>query len=222
MELLVADMPWWFTFSGIFADFVFAFTALFISLAAYRVYRFTKQRSTAFFTIAFASMSLAYFVQAILHIFVLLGLRQAQMYANLGAAISSFQLSVLAVSFYIFFMIAGVSLLAYICLREKRPETFALFLLVSLVGLIFTSYLMLTFYLLTTIFLSFIAYFYYQRHLQRKTTSSLLIFLGFSLLLLGHFQLAISSLSGWFYLSGQFTALAGYISLLWSLLRVVR
>jgi hypothetical protein len=161
-------------------------------------------------------------MQLLLNYFILTGVRTSQLLPNVVAASSTtLQLSVIAVILHMFFKTTGLALLAYVTLKERNMKIFILLVAISFVGLVFSGFLSLSFFLITSIFLAFITLQYYRRHARKPTTNSLLVFLGFGLFLLGNIQLAFASSLSLLYISGHFIALLGYVLLLMSLLRVV-
>ena len=216
MNLIAVGIPEWFTISGIAIEIVFALVTLLIALYSYKIYKITNQEQTGLFSIAFASISLSYLIQAMMNSFIVLGARNA-----LDAiAPLVFPLSVIAVSLHVVLMLGGLALLAFVMLKEKNPEVFVLFLFLSFAGLLATKSLILTFYLLSSIYLVFITFRHYCRHKKQGTTNSLLVYLGFAFIFIGNFQLALSMFLGIFFLLGHITILIGYFLLLASLLRV--
>lgn len=224
MDLIALGIPRWFTASGIATEFIFGLFTLLIMFFSYRIYKLTNQRYTGLFTVAFASFTMSYFIHALLNLFILLGVNSSDVVGMFAPTIQHniFPLSVVAVSLHILFMIGGLSLLAYVTLKESNPKIFVLFILLSGIGLITTKALILTFYLLASMFLLFITIQHYSRYVRLQNTNSLIIFCAFAFIFLGNFQLALSIFIGIFYLLGHLTVLVGYMLLLASLLRVVR
>lgn len=225
MDLIALGVPRWYTTSGIAIELLFAFVALAIALFSWKVHKFMKKRQTGLFTLGFFLISFAYFIQAALNFFIVRGIMSHTVLSAMRAPpeiVTSFQLSIIAVSLHVLFVIAGLALLAYVTLKERNPQVYALLISVSILGLLFTKYLILTFYLMSSIYYLFITLQHYKRHTQRHTLTSFFIYFGFALLFIGTFQLAISMILGIFYILGHLTLLIGYLLLLASLLRVTR
>ena len=224
MDLIALGVPMWFTASGIISEFVFGLVTLLIAFFSYRVYKLTHQRYTGLFTLSFASISAAYFIQAALNLFIILGVNSSDLVGVIAPAIrhNVFPLSVVAVMLHIALLIGGLAVLSYVTLKESNPRVFVLLVLLAIVGLLTTDALILTFYLMSSMFLLFITLQHYSRHKKSGTVGSLLIYFGFALIFLGNFQLAMSFFIGTFYILGHLTTLIGYFLLLASLLRVVR
>lgn len=224
MDLIALGIPSWFTASGIATEYVFGLVTLLIAFYAYRIYKLTHQRYTGLFTLSFISISIAYFIQATLNLLIVVGVRSHDLVGAVAPTVQqfTFPLSVIAVSMHMLFMIGGLALLAYVTLKEANAPVYALFIVLSFIGLLTTSVLILTFYLLTSTYLLFITLQHYRKHKKQRTMNSLLIYFGFASIFLGNFQLALSMFLGIFYLFGHMTVLIGYFLLLASLLRVVK
>ena len=203
---------------------VFALVTLGVAYYAYRVHRLSRQRSPLLFGMAFLGVSGAYFVQALFNYLLLIGIRTQHIMgtSNPNVVNGAFQLSVFAVYLHMILMIAGVSLLAYVTLKERGAKIYLLLLFISMVGLFLTFHPSLLFYLIISIFLAFITAQHYQRHMKRPNKNTLLVFLGFGMVFLGTVQLAFATALSALYVSGHFIVLLGYLVLLASLLRIVR
>ena len=224
MDLIACATPVWFGGSDIVLQLFFALVTILIAYYAYKMYRVAKQRSTLYFGLSFLSISFAYFIQAIFNFLKLESIQSADiLFMNAHHAMSTtFQLSILAVVSHIFFMILGFALLAYVTLKERSAKIFLLMITLSFIGIVFTPFFKLVFYLIATIFLLFIAAQHYQRHAKVGTITSLLVFGGFFLLFIGNLLLAAVNVVHKFYVLAHIIILVGYLLLLFSLLRVVR
>ena len=224
MDLLAFGVPQWFTGSGIILELIFALVTLLIAVYSYKVYKIARQRYTFLFGAAFFSIGIAYFLQAALNFLIHQRINSVDLFsvALPLAQCPTFQLSILAVSLHIFFMIAGLALLAYVTLKERNYQIYILFLVLSLIAILFATHLVFVFHLLSSVFLAFILIQHYRRHGTHRSINSFLVFFSFALLFIGHLQLAISMFLSLFYILGYITVFAGYILLLANLLRVVR
>lgn len=224
MDLLAFGVPHWFTGSGIIIELIFALVTILIAFYAYKVYRIARQRYIMLFGLAFMSISFAYFIQAVLNFFILKQVQSYHIFTTILAPerCPSIQLSIFAVWLHIIFMIAGIALLAYVTMKERGKKIYLLFIALSVIALLFSFDVILTFHLLTSAFLLFITIQHYNRHKSQGTVNSLLVFFGFGFIFLGALQLAAASILGLFYIFGHLTVLVGYLLLLASLLRVVR
>lgn len=224
MNLLVFGIPNWFTSSGILMELVFALVTIMISVYSYKVYKITKQRNTFLFGGAFFSIALAYFLQATLNFLITTKVNSKDLFSLVMPVTHcpSFQLSVLAVFSHMFFMIIGLSLLSYVTLKERNHQTFVLLVLLSLTAIALSHYLLLSFFIISSIFLLFITLQHYKRHVKKGKRSTLILFMGFGLIFLGMLQLAISTYLGLFYLLGHISMFIGYFLLLINFWRVLK
>lgn len=224
MDLVAFGVPHWFSSSGILLELVFALVTLLIAVYSYKVYKIARQRYTFLFGAAFFSIGIAYFVQATLNFMIHRSINSIDIFSMAlpPAHCPTFPLSVLAVSLHMFFMIAGLALLAYVSLKERNYNIFALFILLSFIAILFAIHTVLVFYLIASIFLAFIMFQHYKRLGTHKSLNTYLLFVGFGLLFVGNLQLTISMFLGLFYILGHITVFIGYLLLLANLLRVVR
>ena len=223
MQIITCSTPLWFGISEIIIQLIFALVTFFVAFFAYKVYKISRQKPSLLFGLGFIAVSFAYFIAAIFNYLLLMGVRTIHILPNAGIiAHHMMQLSVLVVALHMLSMISGLALLAYVTLKERGVKVFLLILSTSLVGLVMSASLGVTFYVITSIFLLFITAQYFQRHARKPTTSTLMIFLGFGMLFLGNIQLAFATNLSLLYISGHFISLFGYLLLLASLLRVTR
>lgn len=220
MEFIVNTIPQWFANSGIILEIVFAIVTLMIAAYAYKIYKISKQRYILLFGLSFFSITIAYFIQAIINFLIQRSISSRDILSSIiPNHIPLIQLSVLAIGIHILFMIAGWALLAYVSLHEKNLRIFFLLTTISFIGLLFASNTILIYYLLASAFLGFITYQHYKKHNIQRNYNSMRIFFGFGLIFLGNIQLAASTFSIIFYFLGHITVLVGYILLLINLIK---
>lgn len=223
MQLITCTTPLWFGISEIIIQLIFMLVTFFIAFFAYKVYRISRQKSLFLFSLAFIAVSFGYFIEALFNYLLFLGVRTTHLLPVFsGTTQPVFQLSILAIGLHMLFMVSGLALLSYVTLKERGIKVLTLLLSLSLVGLVMSAHIGVTFYLITSIFLLFITAQYFQRHARKPTTNSLMVFLGFGMLFLGTVQLAFASTLDLLYISGYFISLFGYLLLLANLLRVIR
>ncbi len=224
MDLISCSTPSWFGGSSIFIVLFFALVTLLIAYYAYKMYRIAKQSSTLYFGLAFLSISISYFIQALFNFLKLKSIGSADLLflSAKELAVSTIQLSVLAMIMHVLFMVLGFALLAYVTLKERGSKIFLLFVSLSFVAILFTPYFHIVFNLIVAIFLLFIAAQHYQRHAKLGTTTTFLVFSGFSLLFIGHILMVAVNIVQTFYVLAHIITMVGYIVLLVSLLRVVK
>lgn len=225
MQLVTCPILPWFKGPEFLIELVFAAVAFIIAFYAYRVYKISRQRSIMLFGAGFTFISLAYFIQAILNLLIFRSVTTndiVRIASGNAIAQTGVQLSIIATVSHVAFMTLGLVFLSYVTLKERGIKILLLLLSMSFVALVLSNNPLLVFYLLTSIFLLFITAQHYQRHSETRTYNSFYVFLGFALLFLGNIQLALSTSLGLLYISGLVVLLLGYLSLLASLVRVVR
>ncbi|MCF7799128.1 hypothetical protein K9M74_04450 [Candidatus Woesearchaeota archaeon] len=222
MQLITCSTPLWFGVTKIIIQLIFALVTLLVAFFSYKVYKLSRQRPTFLFGLGFIALSSAYFIEALFNYLLLQGVQTQHLFpAAIGVA-QPLQLSIFVVSLQMLLMITGLSLLSYVTLKERGAKIFLLILSMSLVGIVMSAHVGLTFYIITSIFLLFITAQYFQRHARKPTKNSLMVFMGFGLLFLGNVQLAFAQSLSLLYISGHFISLFGYLLLLVNLLRVVK
>ena len=214
----------WFVGAELIAEFIFALVTLFIAFYAYKVYKFSRQRAPLLFGLGFFSISTGYFLQVALNLLLLKNVSTTQIVSTIvGESVhSGLQLSIVATVLHIIFMTFGLGLLSYVTLKERGTKIFLLIMSLAYIALIFSFSLTAVFYVITSIFLLFMTAQHYQRHGDVRSYHTFYVFMGFGLLFLGQVQLALSNYFTTLYVSGVLTVLAGYLLLLWSLLRTMR
>jgi hypothetical protein len=95
---------------------------------------------------------------------------------------------------------------------------FWLLLITSVLTIYFGSNPLLMFFILSSIFLVFIAYYFMQNYFKHKQAKTLLIGLAFLSLLLGQIQFIFLSHRYLFYIIGNILQFIGYLLILWNFL----
>jgi hypothetical protein len=223
MRIVEWALPPWFASSEILIQLVFAFVTLFIAYYSYKVYKLSSQQPSLLYGLGFLGVSVSYFVQAILNFFVLRGVQSDQIIqaVTAGAMDHVIPLSVVAVVLHMILMTASFGLLAYVTLKSRGVKPLLLIWSLSFAALLFADKFTIAFYLICAILLLYITAQYYQRLDKYRTLSSLQVFLGFGMILLGMAQIGLALTFNLLYITGHFVALVGYLLLLWSLFRVV-
>lgn len=224
MDFVSCSIPNWFSVSEVIIQAIFVAVTLLIALYSYKVYRISGQRSSLLYSLGFFGVSFGYVMQVLFHIFFLIGVSSQDIISSVSMTVANpgiIQLSVIPVMLGMIATLAGFATMAYVTLKEKNIQVLVLLFALGLLSIITPNY-PITYHLAISVFLAFITFQYYKRHERKRTFCSMAVYLGFGLVLLGTLQLAIADMVSTFYISGHFVALVGYLSLLWSLVKVVR
>ena len=173
---------WSFTYDIAF-ELVFAVVSLILALFAFKLYRITDENKSKLFGISFLLISISYMVQFISNLLVITKLNE-QICAAAGLS------SVNSVSYfgaYIHFllMLTGFAVLLYMTFNIKHPEVLLFLLILSIVTLVMSGNEFSTFYLLSTLFLSFITWHFVKNYVRNRQKLTLLVALAFSFFLFG-------------------------------------
>lgn len=206
--------PKWFFGYDVVLEIVFALVTLLLALFAFRIYEVSKERQIKHFTIAFALISISYFVKSIFNFLIIYDISAA-----LSNTIFAVPLNIVE-SFgnyaHAFFMTTGLLVLVYMTLRIKSWRTFALMAILSFFYL-FTGQTSFHFFLLSTVYFGFILWYYVRNYLKKKSKVTLVVSIAFLFLLLGNVEFVlVTRLQPIFHVIGHFFELFGYLFILWS------
>lgn len=204
--------PPWFLGFDLALELVFAVTAMILALFALRIYRATSQRPAKLFGTGFFLISISYFIQAGLNFLALGELGEpAPLIAHIPEALAY---QTLGIYLHIFLMLSGLVVLLYMSFNSKNRKMLAAALLIVLLPLLFDVNILYTFYLISTICLAFIAWYYVNNYLARRQSLSLLTAAAFILLLIGSAAYFFSINEQLFYAVGHVLQFAAYILIL--------
>ncbi len=209
-------VPPWFLGYNVLLEVFFAVITLFVGISALRLYRLSGQRQLKLFGTAFLLISAAYIAESIAN-FAL-----ANYIGGAGSYLSAQGIFIFGVVAYTLFFTTALVTLAYMALKIKSPSAYALFLVLSLLMLVLSSNIQYFFYVLASVLLIYLVFFYLRNYLQNRKPSTLITFIAFLFLLFGkiHFIFAINHTN--FYAFGHLLELIAYTLLLADLFIVVR
>jgi len=190
--------PFWFLGAHTIFQLIFTVMTLVIGIYSSKVYSLTKKRNVKLFSIAFFLFSLHYFIESVLNILTHFNILTGN--ESLITGTYSHML--------IFSM--GLIVLLYLTLGFKKTSTFALMSVITLTIVFFSKSKLDTFYLLASIFLIYISYFYLKNYLKNKDRTSLVSFIAFVFLLFGYIHYFFSVNHEFFYALAHFFELFAY------------
>lgn len=218
MKLLDFATPHWFATPQMLLYFFFALITLVIAYNAYKIFKFTKNEKIAYFGIAFFGLSVGYFLQALIYLFVMVNISTSDLIGHASSIVSLISLSYVATIIHMITMLLALVILTFVTLRKERGvKIFLLIFSLTFLTFILSSAKGLTFFLLSGTLLLFITAQYVQKYLKKPTRTTYYISSGFSLLFLGELFLALTYAFSQFCLLGHIVILGGYILLLMSL-----
>ena len=205
--------PGWFFGYDIALELSFAVISLMVALFAFRIYRLTSQRYAKLFGISFTLISISYFIQSIFNFLIVTNANQRICDAFRFQSVSLF--NILSIYFHIIFMTIGLVVLTYMTLKTEKRRILWLLLAISLPAIFLTETLYM-FFLLSTVYLAFISWYYIRNYLRNMQTKTLLVAIAFVFLLFGSMHFIISVNHQVFYVIGHILELFAYLFILWN------
>ena len=210
--------PVWFFGYDIALRLIFSFISLLVAHYAYKVATLTGNEQPRLFALSFGLISAAYVIQAIFNVLMV-----SQFY-TVDCAVNRVQ----AASFYdsiglmlhMFFMTAGLSLLTFMTCKVKKQRIFWMLLLLSSLAIFSSENPLYMFFLLSTIFLLFLAGHFFDNYRKHKNRNTLIIAIAFGFLLFRSIHFVFSVQYELFYVIGRLAELAGYLLILWNFMAV--
>ncbi|MGM5480535.1 MAG: hypothetical protein ACQESC_03685 [Nanobdellota archaeon] len=224
MDFFGCSGPSWFSIIEIIIQLLFVTVTFLIASTSYRIYRICKQKTTLLYGLGFLGVGIGYLMQAVLHLFLLINISSKDILSLApieAAKNSAIQLSTIPTVLGMTATTIGLALIAFVALKQKDSKVLGIFIILGLIG-ITTPLYHIIYPLIASVFLGFITLQYYKLHEQRKTTQSMIVYSGFGFILLGMLLHTLAKYSSAFYISGHIVALAGFVLLLWSLIKVVK
>ncbi len=204
--------PNWFLGYDIIFELFFFIISLIIAIYALKVHRTTGQKLAKYFGYGFLLTAAAYLLQSVSNYLVYSNLNNNLcQIANL-ASVST--IDAIGTYSYILFMISGLVVLLFVSLKSDKQRTLWILLSTSIIAIILSKNPMYVFYLLSSIYLAFIAWHFVENYLKNKQTMTLTVAIAFILLWFGTFHFLISVDHELFYVIGHILGFFAYIMIL--------
>lgn len=208
LDFLVSS--WSFKYDLVF-ELVFAIVSLILAAFAFKLYNITAENRSKLFGISFLLISISYFVQLIFNFLIISKIDQQ--ICDMASLSSVNVIGYFGSYIHFLFMLAGFAVLLYMTFSIKHPEVLLFLLILSVVSLVMSSNEFSAFYLMSTLFLSFITWHFIKNYFRKKQKLSLLVALAFSLFLFGSFHFFLSVNHQLFFIIGYFLEFVAYILL---------
>jgi len=211
--------PEWFLGYDVFFELFFFVIAFITAIYALKVYKATNQKLAKYFGYGFLLVAMAYFMQSLSNYLVYSQLNnQICRIANLA---STAIVDAIGTYSYILLMISGLVVLLFVSLKSDKKRTLWILLFVSITAIMLSKNPMYSFYLLSSLYLAFIAWHFIENYLKNKRAITLSVALAFIFLWFGTFHFLISVNHELFYVIGHILAFFAYIMILinWYLVR---
>jgi len=190
----------WFVAYDFLFQIIFAVASFIIALFAFKLYKSSAQKQVCLLGCSFLLISLAYLA---LSLFRLL-LNNTFLYVHI-----------------VLFM-TGLAILLFMTLKTDKLSVFFVIVAITLLIFLFSINTLMTYYLVSAIFLAIISWHYILNFLSNRQTKTLLVALAFILLFFGSFHFFMSVNHELFYVIGHFLELAAYLFILTNLYLVLK
>ena len=213
-------IPNWFFGLDVIFEFAFFIIAIVVAFYAFKTYKISGQTQLKIFGYSFLFISLSYLIQSFTNFLIISKLNEN--ICNLLNIQTVTSLNILGMYGHIIFFILGLGSLTYMTFNLKSKKTYSLIIIFSLFLVFYSSNIIYTFYLTSSVLLIYIVTHYLTNYLKRKQIKSLLMLLAFVFLLFGsiHFLFAVNH--ALFYAVGHFFELVAYIFILINLLLILK
>lgn len=214
-----AIVPRWFMGYNVILEMMFFAITLLVGAYALRIYKLSGQRQSKLFGISFLMISFAYLIQSILNFAAAQSMAKG---CNMQSMTLMHSLSNAGIYFHIILFTAGLVTIAFMTLRIKDAKAYLLFLAVILGALTFGSNPIYLYYVISSMLLVYISFYYLRNYLQGRKANALIVLAAFMFLLFGKIHFIFSINHGAFYVAGHLLELVAYSLVLINLLTVVR
>jgi len=214
-----AIVPHWFAGYNAALEMLFFAIALLVGAYSLKVYQLSGQRQHKLFGISFLMISAAYFIQSVLNF--------ASSYSmaggcNLQTMPLMHALNIVGIYAHMLLFTVGLVTLAYMALRVKDLKAYFLFAAVAIGAILVSLNKLYFFYVLSSILLIYISFFYLRNYLQSRKSNALTVFIGFLFLLFAKIHFIFSIDHSAYYVAGHLLEFVAYALILINLISVIR
>lgn len=212
-------VPKWFVIYGLGLEFMFSIVTLLVGIYSLKVYHISKNKDIKTFGIGFLLISLSYIIWLFLNFFSLIEINEGTKVLELKEAFNIINIGAYA---HIFLFIIGLITLIYATLKFKDYKTFLLLSIVSIFSIIFSTNKSLLFYIISAIFLLYLAIHYLNEYRIKNNSRLAITFSAFTLLFVGSIEIIRSKLNIINYAVGHFLILIAYILILINIIKIAK
>lgn len=212
--------PDWFFGYDIALELLFVIIAGLVSFYAWKIFKVTGERNLKLFSLAFLFIAFSYVVQSVLNILVLAKFDDdVAFFMNLR---SVYLFSLFAIYLQAILFLIGLLLLAYIALKIFSLQTFVLLFILVFTSLYFSPYKTFMLYLLSTVLLGFIVYYYLNNYWNNRKATTLMVLIAMIFLFVSNLSFIFATDIDSYYVVGHLLELAAYVLVLTNLLVILR
>jgi hypothetical protein len=212
--------PEWFFGYDIALELIFAVITIFVSFYAWKIFKITEERNLRLFSLAFLFVSLSYITQSVLNFIILTQLQDEV--CNFVNIQSVYLLNLFGIYFHAILFLIGLLLLAYIALKIYSLRTFILMFLLVFTSLYFSPQKTFMLYLLSTMLLGFIVYYYVTNYWNNRKPTTLLVTIAMMTLFAGYLYFIFATENPFYYVVGHVLELLAYALVLGNLIIILR
>ncbi len=194
-----------------------------ISLYSYKIYKIVKEKNYRFFSWAFLAIAISFAFKILSNFtfFSRIRIERANfVYIILAqpryAPIIDFFSFILYKSFYLI----GFLILFLILTKTDKKDKVLLFIYLSIIAILFSVYFNFIFHMTLVIILLFLTIHFHSNYNSHGTINTLLVYLGFLIILISHFFFVFSDMNSLFYMIGEGFILLGFLCLLINQVRI--
>jgi len=214
--------PQWFYGYDVALELIFAVVTILVSYFAWKIFKITGERNIRLFSLAFLFIALSYVVQSILN-FVIMD----QLDDNISTLInlqSVYLLNLFGIYTHAILFLIGILLLTYVALKIHSLQTFVLLFILVFTSLYFTPYKTFMLYLLSTVLIGFIVFYYLNNYWDNRKATTLLVAISMISLFVAYlFFIFAMDNNMLYYIIGHLLELTAYLLVfvtLWIILRL--
>lgn len=191
---------------------IFSLVTFFIALIAYKIFNITQNNNTRSMALAFLFICASYAVQALFNFLIFLRV-QHDYYVMFGVH----PLSVLneqGLYLHMVFMSVGLAILMYNAFKTNNKSVLWYMIISSLMVLFLSKNILFGFFMLTSLYLGFLAYHFYLNFRNNKKRGALMIAVAFTFLFFGNILFIFMRKSTIFYAIAHMFDFLGYLLIL--------
>lgn len=205
--------PQWFMGLDSVMQVLFALITLVIYFMSMKAYKFSKNSKYKRFGLAFAFMSIGYFVLAMSNLAITTGFYDGTIRGiNFG---NIFYLT------HIFLVLVGYAILLLVSMKIHDKKLTALMFSFILLFVIFSYQYYLKFHLVSMMLLLFIAHQFFENYQSKRSMNSALVFASFYILAVSEIFFLLTVYFPSFYVVAHLFQFAGYFAMLTMTIRVI-
>lgn len=212
-------MPYWFAGYNSMLEMLFFAVTLVVGIYALKIYSLSIQRQLKLFGLSFLMISASYLILSILNYLSLYYMAGG---CSTQAMSSMHSLNVAGIYAQMLLFIIGLVTLTYMTLKIKDLKPYFLFVAIAIGTILVSSNKLYFSYVISSILLIYISFFYLRNYLQSKKANTFTVFIGFLFLLFAKIHFVFSLNHGAFYVAGHLLEFVAYTMILINLISVIK